>query len=108
MLGEVSLLTKSGSGKLVMCMRVAPGSVLGIPGIIGNEPYVVFIAHVGDASEVRFVTRTDFEKLLREQPALYRSLLAVLAADVRFARLALTEVLGRYNRGDRDSTLRLR
>jgi CRP-like cAMP-binding protein len=42
-------------------------------------------------SEVRFVTREDFEQIVEEEPELYSSVLQVLAAEVRFARLALAE-----------------
>ena len=45
--------------------------------------------------EVRFVSRQDFEDLIREEPGIYPSVLEVLAAEVRSARLALSGLLGK-------------
>jgi CRP-like cAMP-binding protein len=46
---------------------------------------------VRQGSEVRFVTREDLEQIIEEEPGLYLSVLQVLAAEVRSARLALAE-----------------
>jgi CRP-like cAMP-binding protein len=40
-------------------------------------------------SEVSFVTRNDFEDLIREEPLLYPAVLTILAAEVRAARHAI-------------------
>jgi CRP-like cAMP-binding protein len=82
-------MMKSASGETVMCLHAASGSVLGLPGIVGNEPYsMTAMAHKG--SEVGFVTRSDFEDVLRTEPLLYPMVLQVLAAEVRTARQALS------------------
>jgi CRP-like cAMP-binding protein len=73
-----------------MCLHAGSGSLLGLPGVIGKEPYTL-TAMVRQGSEVRFVTRENFEQIVEEEPELYSSVLQVLAAEVRFARLALAE-----------------
>ena len=92
--GEASLVMKSTSGAVLMTLQVPAGSLLGLPGIVANEPYT-FSASACPGSEVRFVSRQDFEDLIREEPGLYPSVLEVLAAEVRSARLALSGLLGK-------------
>jgi CRP-like cAMP-binding protein len=86
--GEAVLVMHGDSGNVVMCLHANAGSLLGLPGVIGNEPYSM-TAMVRKGSEVGFVTRSDFEELLRAEPPLYPKVLQVLAAEVRAARLAL-------------------
>ncbi len=73
-----------------MCDEAYPGSLLGLPGIVANEPYTV-TAMPRKGSMIRFVTRNDFEDLLRTEPALQLPVLQLLAAEVRTARLTLSE-----------------
>jgi CRP-like cAMP-binding protein len=80
----------SESGDVVMCLRVVAGSLLGLPGIIGNEPYTL-TAKARKGSEVRFVPRSDFEDLIQVEPSLSFAVLQVLAAEVRAARQAFAE-----------------
>jgi CRP-like cAMP-binding protein len=81
-------MRESPSGRAIICLNAGSGSLLGLPGIIANEPYTLTaIARKGSA--VRFVTRNDFEDLLREEPSLNLYVLQVLAAEVRSARLAI-------------------
>jgi CRP-like cAMP-binding protein len=74
-----------------MCLRAEAGSLLGLPAIISNEPYSM-TAMVRKGSEVRFVSRHDFEDLMRAEPSLSLKVLPVLAAEVRAARQAFSEV----------------
>jgi CRP-like cAMP-binding protein len=88
--GEASLIKQSASGYIVMSFHAAAGSLLGLPGLVGNEPYTLSaIARKG--SDVSFVTRNDFEDLVQEEPSLYPKVLQVLAAEVRAARRAVSE-----------------
>ena len=73
-----------------MCIHAEAGTVLGLPGVIANEQYTM-TALVHSGSEVKFVTRSDFEDMMREEPSLYPKVLEVLAAEVRAARHALSE-----------------
>lgn len=88
--GEANLIMESIAGTAVMCVHAEAGSVLGLPGVIANEPYTM-TALVHGGSEVRFVTPSDFEDMMREEPPLYPKVLEVLAAEVRAARRALSE-----------------
>lgn len=96
--GEAALIMRSEYGEVVMCLRVAAGSLLGLPGIIANEPYTL-TAMARKGSEVKFVTRSDFEDLIRDEPSLSLKVLQVLAAEVRSARLALSAVYGQCGPG---------
>jgi len=88
--GEALLIMNSASGHMIMCHRVFAGSVLGLSGVIGNEPHTLgAIARGG--SKVGFVSRLDFEDLIREYPSLQPNLLEILASDVRGARQAFFE-----------------
>jgi CRP-like cAMP-binding protein len=88
--GEATLMRETASGRAVICLRAGPGSVLGLPGIVANEPYTL-TAKACKGSEVRFVTRSDFEDLLQTEPSLNFKVLQVLAAEVRSARHALSD-----------------
>ena len=87
--GEVALMRQSPSGRAIICLNAGPGSLLGLPGIIANEPYTL-TAMVRKGSTVGFVSRNDFEELMRSRPSLNLDLLQVLAAEVRSARLTLS------------------
>ena len=88
--GEAALLLNAPSGRVVFCLSAGPGSLLGLPAVVGNEPYSM-TAMVKKGSKVRFVTRYDFERVIEADPQLYQGILQLLAAEVRSARLALTE-----------------
>jgi CRP-like cAMP-binding protein len=71
-----------------MSVQAGAGSLLGLPGLIGNEPYTLTaIAHGG--AELRFVTREDFTGMMGANPRLSLKALQVLAAELRSARHAL-------------------
>ena len=89
--GEASLIMQSPSGTIVFSLRAPAGSLLGLSAVIDNEPYSLS-AMVRKDSDVRFVSRNDFEELIQAEPSLYPSVLQVLAAELRAARLAFSEV----------------
>jgi CRP-like cAMP-binding protein len=81
---------RSESEDVVMCLRVAAGSLIGLPAIIGNKHYTL-TATARKGSEVKFLACDDFEDLTRANPSLSFKVLEVLAAEVRAARNALPE-----------------
>jgi hypothetical protein len=89
--GAATLTLKSDSGGVAMCFEVYGGSLLGLPPIIGNVPYSL-AATAQQGSIVRYVTREDFEDLLREEPSLAISVFQVVAAEIAAARKALSEM----------------
>ena len=88
--GEAALIMTSEANEVVMCLRATAGSLLGLPAIIGNEPYTL-TAKARKGSDVRFVSREGFEELMRDEPSLTLNVLKVLATEVRAARKALSD-----------------
>ena len=95
--GEAALVMTSALGQVVMCFHAGAGSVLGLPAVLGDQPYSL-TAMADKGSEVRFVDRSDFEELMRAEPNLYPCVLQVLSAEVRSARLAACDLKGQTGR----------
>ncbi len=74
-----------------MSIPVAPGSLLGLPALIGNQPYSL-TAKALKGAELCFVSREEFSRLMLNEPHLSLCILRVLAAEVRTARFAISEV----------------
>lgn len=88
--GEATLNMDSPLGDQLMSIQAAPGSVLGLPGLIGNEPYTLTaVAHPG--AQLSFIARDDFINLMRTDMLLSLKVLQILAAEVRSARRALRD-----------------
>jgi CRP-like cAMP-binding protein len=88
--GNATLTMNSPKGKQLLSLQPAPGSVLGLPGIIGNEPYTLTaVAHPG--SVIGFISRDEFLTLMSSDQRLSLKVLQVLAAEVRSARNALRD-----------------
>jgi len=88
--GSASLNMESPTGGSLMSIALLPGSLLGLPALIGNEPYTMTATADKDA-ELGFVTREDFNSLMLSDPSLAVRVLRVLAAEVRTARHAISE-----------------
>lgn len=96
--GKTALVMKSESGSAVMRLHAGAGSLLGLPAVIGNEPYSL-TATADKGSEIKFVTRDGFEKVIRAEPSLYPYVLQVLAAEVRSARRTISNLrIQRYRK----------
>lgn len=87
--GVGRVLMTSPAGDKVMSVPIIAGSLLGLPALLGNQPYSL-TAMVFKGAELRHVTREDFSFLMLNEPALSMSVLRVLAAEVRTARLAIS------------------
>lgn len=88
--GNAGLSMESPTGGSLMSITLHPGSLLGLPALIGNEPYTMTATAEKDA-ELGFVTREDFNSLMLTDPSLAIRVLRVLAAEVRSARHAISE-----------------
>jgi CRP-like cAMP-binding protein len=88
--GAVRLVMRSLSGDVLMNMPAIEGSLLGLPGMIGGSPYSLS-AFARKGSEVGFVSREEFARIMLSQPPIAVGILRVLAAEVRTARMALVE-----------------
>ena len=83
--GEVTLEMSSLEGKPILSFGTTAGSLLGLPGLIGNQPYsLTATAHAG--ARVSYISRDDFTRIMQEDPPLSLKILQVLAAEVRSAR----------------------
>jgi len=85
--GRVSMI--SPTGDQVMSIPVPSGSLLGLPALLGNQPYSLS-AMVYKGAELRHVSREDFTLLMLNEPSLSLSVLRILAAEVRTARFAIS------------------
>jgi CRP-like cAMP-binding protein len=86
--GEATLTMDSNSGRELFSVQVAAGSLLGLPAVVGNQPYSLSaVAHAG--ARVSFVSRADFTAIIKADPLLSMKIVHVLAAEVRTARRAL-------------------
>ena len=88
--GKATLTMESPTGGTLLLITLHPGSLLGLPALIGNEPYTLTATAEEDA-ELGFVTREDFNSLMITDPTLAVRVLRVLAAEVRTARHAISE-----------------
>ncbi len=79
---------KSPEGRQILSVQALPGSLLGLPGVIGNQAYSL-TASVRAGAQVSFVSSADFSAVMQSNPQLSLKMLQVLAAEVRTARRAL-------------------
>jgi len=88
--GEAVLVMRSDAGRTVMCREASAGSLLGLPGVISNEPYTL-TAFACNGSAVSFISREDFERTLEEDPGLFPGILQILATEVHSVPRAIAE-----------------
>jgi CRP-like cAMP-binding protein len=75
-------------GKPIVSVTVPEGSLLGLPGVLANQPYTLTgTAEAG--AVVGFIPRDEFTSLMQNEPMMALKMLAVLAAEVRSARRAI-------------------
>lgn len=89
--GVAILSMESPTGGVLMSITLFPGSLMGLPALIGNEPYTLS-GTANKGSELGFVTREDFNSLMLTDSTLAVRVLRVLAAEVRTARHAISEI----------------
>jgi CRP-like cAMP-binding protein len=88
--GEVTLTMDSPAGETILSAQASAGSLLGLPGLIRNEPYSL-TATACSGAKLSFVTRDDFITLMQSDPLLSLKVLQVLAAEVHSARHAILQ-----------------
>lgn len=88
--GKATISMDSGHENISFSCTASAGSLLGLPGLIANQPYsLTAVAHKG--AKVGFISRDDFNLLMQSQSPLMVKILQVLAAEVRSARLAIIQ-----------------
>lgn len=88
--GNATLSMNSPGNEAIMSIPVSAGSLLGLPGLVGNQPYSL-TAKAQKGARLSFVTREEFSSMMLTEPMLSLHVLRVLAAEVRTARIAITE-----------------
>lgn len=88
--GEVTLTMAAGDAEPVVSVRAIPGSLLGLPALVGNQPYTL-TAVAQPGTRLSFITRENFNSLMQNNPTLALKVLQVLAAEVRSARNAILQ-----------------
>ena len=89
--GETTLTMTSPTGEQLVSVQASAGSLLGLPGLIGNEPYTL-TAIARNGAQLSFISRDEVTSLMRTDPLLALKMLQVLAAEVRSARRALSNL----------------
>jgi CRP-like cAMP-binding protein len=85
--GEAVLTMVSHTGETVLCLHVGPGSLLGLPALLADEPYTL-TAQIREGSRARLISRKDFNDLIKRDAASCRKVLTLVAAEVGAARRA--------------------
>uniref|UniRef100_E6QI64 Cyclic nucleotide-binding domain-containing protein n=1 Tax=mine drainage metagenome TaxID=410659 RepID=E6QI64_9ZZZZ len=88
--GRTTLTVHTRTGDQKFGEQTLPGSVLGLPGVIGNVPYSL-TATAEKGSELRVISKDEFHALLQSQPALTFHALKMLAAEVHSARRSVNK-----------------
>jgi CRP-like cAMP-binding protein len=88
--GGARLTMQSPTGGSLLSIALHPGSLLGLPALVANEPYTL-TATAEKNAELGFVAKEDFNSLMLSEPSLALRVLRVLAAEVRTARHAISE-----------------
>lgn len=88
--GRATLTMESPTGGTLLSMTLFPGSLLGLPALIGSEPYTL-TATAEEGAELGFVTHEDFNSLMLAYPTIAVRVLRVLAAEVHTAHRAISE-----------------
>ena len=86
--GSARLTMVSPDGQQIVSVEVQDGSLLGLPGLLGNQAYTL-TATAAPGAMVSFVPREQFTALMQSEPMMALKILAVLAAEVRSARRAI-------------------
>jgi len=86
--GEATLILHSIMGEPVASIQASAGSLLGLPGVVGDKPYTL-TAIASPGADVSFLPRADFLAIMKSDPAVALKILAILAAEVRSARQAI-------------------
>lgn len=77
-----------------MSASVPAGSLLGLPAIMGNKPYSLTAAAVGQV-EVYRMSHDDFKRMILQDQLCF-DVVRILAGEVHSARVALAECLDQH------------
>jgi CRP-like cAMP-binding protein len=89
--GETIITMASPTGEQLMSIQAHVGSLLGLPGLIGNKPYTLS-AIARNGAQLSYIPRDQFSSLMRTEPMLALKMVQVIAAELRSARQALANM----------------
>jgi CRP-like cAMP-binding protein len=89
--GEV-ILTMRSEGKDILEMRAGSGSLLGLPAVVGSQPYSMTAKAVSGA-EVFQLSVYAFNELIKNEPRMSLAVLRILASEIRSARQVITKAI---------------
>jgi CRP-like cAMP-binding protein len=89
--GEVTLAIEAGD-RMILCLRVGGGSLLGLPAVVSDQPYSMTAAPCPGA-DIREIGGPEFLALVAESPALALKVIRVLACEVRLARRSQVDLM---------------
>ena len=88
--GEATVSMETGNDEITFSCLATDGSLLGLPALIANQPYsLTAVAQKG--AKIGFIDQDQFNSLMQSELALMVKILQVLAAEVRSARMAITQ-----------------
>jgi CRP-like cAMP-binding protein len=88
--GEAVVSMDAGDDAIAFSCTASAGSLLGLPGLIANQPYsLTAVARKG--ARIGFISKDEFNSLMQTEQPLMVKVLQVLAAEVRSARLAIIQ-----------------
>jgi CRP-like cAMP-binding protein len=88
--GEATVSMDTGNDAIKFSCQASAGSLLGLPALIANQPYsLTAVAQKG--AKIGFIDQNQFNSLMQSELALMVKILQVLAAEVRSARMAITQ-----------------
>jgi CRP-like cAMP-binding protein len=96
--GDAIMILENDGGAQVARVAMPPSSILGLPALVSDEPYSMS-AVAKKGATVGFVTRNDFSSLMLTEPLLALMIVQVLAAEVRSARVPISECQTPCHRG---------
>jgi len=96
--GDATMFLENDGGVKVARVPMPPGSILGLPALVSDEPYSMS-AVAKKGATVGFVNRNEFSSLMLTEPSLALMIVRVLAAEVRSTRVAISECQTPRHRG---------
>lgn len=86
-----AILTNTSGDDALLSVEAGPGSLLGVPAVVGSKPYSL-TGEAANGAEVSFLKSDDFVALMQTDPGLSFRVLQLLAEEVRSAREALAQL----------------
>lgn len=88
--GTATLSMAAASGEPILSFDTTAGALLGLPGLISNQPYTLTaLARAG--ARIGFISNENFGEFMKSSPSLAFKILQVLAAEVSAARRAMSQ-----------------